>query len=124
MAASPIYNRVFKPLARRLVRRFNQDGLDVIVQAVTPNVDPFLPPTTVSTETRYEAVASGVSAELRASDPVLSNCIYKVIIDAEQGYTPEADTNFKIDGRAGLIRRVEPIPAMGPICAYRFYVEA
>lgn len=123
MAVNAFYAEMQKA-ARDLVGYFNQDGLDVIVQAVTPNVDPFLPPTITATEMRYEAVASGVSAQLRATDPVLANCTYKVIIDAEQGYTPESDTNVKIDGRAGLIRRVEPIPAMGPICAYRFYVEA
>lgn len=123
MAVNPFYREMQKA-ARDLISYFNQDSLDVVLQVVTPNVDPLLPPTIVATEQRYEAVASGMSGQARANDPVIANCDYRVIVDVEQGYRPEVGTLVKIDGRSCLIKRVEPIPAMGPICAYRFYAEA
>ena len=122
MAASPIYSR-FKSVASRLITRFDQDGFDVVIEASTPNPDPLYPPTVTTTDQRYRAVARGTSEQLRSSDPQLEDSTITVIIDSDQGYVPNAADHVKIDGKAMAIIRVDPIPAMGPICAYKFYLR-
>lgn len=123
MPRAPIYSE-FDQLALDLIQNeFDQGGFKAVINTVTPNPDPTRPPTTVSTTRDVPAVARGVSAQLAASDPNLSTSSLQVIAARLSGYTPVAGGHVNINGKDHVIIRVDPIPASGPACAYRFYVN-
>lgn len=120
--AGAIYSRM-AGVAERLIDRFQQDGMQVVVSSVTPDPDPLKPPTVTETLTGYKAVARGISAQTRASDPLLKDASLQVIIDAAQGYVPQVGAQVSMSGQFMLVKRVDPIPALKPHVAYRFFLE-
>lgn len=120
---NPKYTR-FDNLALRLIQNeFDQGGFKVVINAVTPNPDPTRPPTAVVSTQDVPAVARGISAQLASMDPNLTTASLQVLVARLSGYAPVAGEHVQINGRDTVIVRVEPIPASGLPCAYRFFVN-
>lgn len=120
---NPKYER-FDNLALRLIQNeFDQGGFKVVINTVTPNPDPTRPPVVTSVASDLPAVARGISAQLASMDPNLSTTSLQILTARLSGYTPEAGKHVQINGRDTVIVRVEPIPASGLPCAYRFFVN-
>lgn len=118
---SELYDRM-RATATRLVGQFDQGGTQAVVQVVAPNPDPLLPPVATTETEPFPAVVRGVSADIAASDPNLVATDLQVITDATH-YTPTADDVVRINGTDRKVIRIEPIPAAGDPCAWRFYVR-
>lgn len=116
-----LYDR-FRATATRLVNRFDQGGTNALVRVLTPNPDPRLPPVVSSDVAAFPAVVRGVSADIAAMDPNLVATDLQVVTDVVN-YTPSVDDVVRINGTDRKVVRVEPIPAAGDPCAWRFYVR-
>ena len=116
-----LYDR-FRATATRLVNRFDQAGTQFIDRVLTPNPDPRLPPAVVEVAEPFPAVVRGVSADIAAMDPNLVATDLQVVTDVVN-YTPSVDDVVRINEVDRKVIRVEPIPAVGDPCAWRFYVR-
>lgn len=120
---APIYSE-FDELALDLIQNeFDQGGFKAVINTITPNTDPTRPPAAVAATQDVPAVARGVSAQLAASDPNLSTSSLQVIVARLSGYAPVAGGHVNINGKDHVIIRVDPIPASGLACVYRFFVN-
>ena len=119
--ADPFYDRM-RSVATRLVTKYNQEGTNEIVRVLTPNPDPFLPPTVSTDVVAFPAVVRGVSASLVTADPNLAATDLQVITDVTH-YTPSIDDMVQINGSDRKVIRIDPIPAAGVPCAWRFFVR-
>lgn len=114
----------FDQLALDLIQNeFDQGGFKAVISTNTPNADPSRPPIATTATQDVPAVARGISAQLASMDPNLSTASLQVIVARLSGYTPVAGHHVDINGRDHVIIRVEPIPASGLPCAYRFFVN-
>lgn len=117
-----VYDRL-RGAAVRLLDRFDQEGTQAVITVTVNNPDPLLPPSVVDEPLSIRAVVSGIKAELVSAAPDLTMTDLKVITAHDGAYVPKAGQRVLIDGRNRAIIRVEPIPASGAPCAYRFYVR-
>lgn len=115
-----IYDRL-RTTSARLLDRFDQEGTQTVIQAVTPNPDPMLPPAVIETSAPIKAVVRGVSAEIIAATPDLALGDLQVITDYR--FTPEVGGAVLINGHQRAILRVEPVPASGAAVIYKFFVR-
>ena len=115
-----IYDRL-RVTSARLLDRFDQEGTQTVIQSVTPNPDPMLPPAVIESSQPIKAVVRGVSAEIVASTPDLAVGDLQVITDYR--FTPEVGGAVLINNHQRAILRVEPIPAAGAAVIYKFFVR-
>lgn len=118
---SAFYTRM-RATAKRLIDRFDQEGTDKVAQSFTPNPDPLKPPTVASTASPVPAVVRGVSGTIVGEHTNLRMSDLQVIC-SPLDYTPEPEATVKINGRNHTVISVQPIPAAGMVCAYRFFVR-
>lgn len=118
---SIFYTRM-QATAKRLIDRFDQEGTEKVAQSFTPNPDPLKPPTVTSLATPIPAVVRGVSATIVGEHTNLRMSDLQVIC-LPRDYTPEPEATVKINGRNHTVITVQPIPAAGMVCAYRFFVR-
>lgn len=118
---SAFYNRM-QATAKRLIDKFDQGGTDSVAQSFTPNPDPLSPPSVSSVVAEVPAVVRGVSATIVGEHTNLRMSDLQVIC-SPLDYTPEPEATVKINGRNHTIITVQPIPASGTVCAYRFFVR-
>lgn len=119
---SAFYDRM-RATATRLVNRFDQGGTSILLEVVTRNPDPRLPPTVVATTRQIPAVAFGVKENMVTADANIVATDMYVIVGAEEGYVPVAGDKVRINSSDRLITVVRPIPAAGMPCAYKFFVR-
>ena len=117
-----VYDR-FRKTAEKLVTRFDQEGLEVSVQAVVTNPDPLAPPAVNVTNEAVRGVAFGVNAELIANTPNMALGDVRVTTDALSGLVPVEGEAVLINGHQRAILRVEPVPASGAAVIYKFFVR-
>lgn len=119
--ADPFYDRL-RSVATRLVTKYDQEGTNELIRVVTPNPDPLLPPDVSTDIVAFPAVVRGVSANLVTADPNIAATDLQVITDVIH-YTPSVDDIVRINGADRKVIRVDPIPASGIPCAWRFFVR-
>lgn len=117
-----IYDRL-RVTAERLLTNFDQGGTETVIQTVTPNPDPMLPPAVTDDSVPVRAVVRGVKAELVASVPDMQLTDLQVITDYRSGFVPVVGEHVLINGDKRAILRVEAIPAAGVPVIYRFFVR-
>lgn len=117
----PIYQRLAQ-VAYRLLRSFDQEGTETVIETVTQPSNPTLAPLVTRVTAEVPAVAFGVTGDMVNNDPDLVLGDLRVIV-AAQDYTPAVSGIVKINGQDRIIRRVEPIPAAGSAIIYRFFVR-
>ena len=115
-----IYDRL-RATSARLLDRFDQEGTQTVIQSVTPNPDPMLPPAIIESSQPIKAVVRGVSAEIVASTPDLQVGDLQIITDYR--FTPVVGGAVLINGHQRAILRVEPVPASGAAVIYKFFVR-
>ena len=119
---SALVARFRNDVAPRLMSRFDNDGVDVVIRVITPNPDPLLPPAESATSNHVNAVAFGVSGTILTSDAnlVATDLIIRV---AAIDYIPVVGAWVDINGDTRAIVRVDAIPAAGDAAFYRFFVR-
>lgn len=120
--ASPLVQKFRNDTAPRLLAKFNNGGVSVVLRTITPNADPLKQPTVSETSAPVNAVARGVAGQYAANDPnLIASDI--IIIVAAIDFVPEVDGMVSVNGEDRRIVRVDPIPAAGMPAAYRFFVR-
>lgn len=118
---SAFYDRM-RATATRLLTRFDQVGSSHLVRVLTPGPTPLDPPVESEQSVSFMAVVRGVSESIVSSDPNISATDLQVITDTAM-YSPSIGDMVDINGTSRVVLRVDPIPASGDPCAYRFYVR-
>lgn len=122
MARDPVYARL-GATATRLVSRFDQYGVDVLVEVVTQPTNPIDPPIVTTTPRAIKLVARGVSQSYLSSDPNLKATDVMIIIDGDQWYKPDVQDKITLNGEPKQIVRVDRVPASGDPLLYKFFVR-
>lgn len=117
-----IYDR-FAALSERLVGKFDMKGTKVVMEVVTPNPDPLLPPSVDSVSVDVPAVAFGVTGEMVARDPSLVVTDIRVIVAANNWPGIEVGDMVSLDGVERAVIRVETVPAVGVVSIYKMIVR-
>lgn len=120
--ASPLVQRFRNDVAPRLMAKFANGGTKTEVRTVTPNPDPLLPSTVVTTSTPFNAYVKGVSAQMVAADPNLQASDLLVLVAAVD-FIPQVSKMVQINNKTCTIIRVDAIPAAGDPAIYKFYVR-
>lgn len=119
---SELVNRFRNDLAPRLLGKFSNGGVAVVVRVVAPNPDPLQPPSVSETSSPIDAFAKGVSAQMVAADPNLVATDLRVLFAAVQ-YSPAVGDVVSVSGSDRRVIRVDAIPANGPPAIYWAFVR-
>lgn len=122
MARDALYSRLANT-ATRLISKYDQGGVDYLVEVVSQPADPFDPPMVTLCPRPIKLVARGVSAALLSADPNLVATDVMIIIDNQQEYKPAISDKLSVNGHAKVVVRVDRIPAAGDPVIYKFFVR-
>lgn len=117
-----IHERFRNEVAPRLLEKFSNGGVSVVVRTKTNNPDPLLPPTFINTDTPFNAVAKGVSKQMIDAIPNLQAGDLEVICAAVD-FVPVVSNYVEINDVSRLIVAVRPVIASGSPAIYKFYVR-
>lgn len=120
--ASELVQRFRNDVAPRLLDKFSNGGVSTVVEVVTPNPDPLMPPSIASTSTEFNASVRGVSSQFVAADPNLVVGDLQAICAAVD-YVPAVGAAVRINSKDMRVIRVDPIPAAGDPAVYRFFLR-
>lgn len=119
---SALVQRFRNDVAPRLLAKFGNGGVDVVLQVVTPTPNPLEPDAVDYVREDVKAVARGVSSSILTADPNLVASDVQVICAAID-YVPAVADVVAINGTDKRVVRVDAIPAAGDPAIYRFFLR-
>lgn len=119
---SALVSRFRNDTAPRLLAKFSNGGVSVVLRVVTPNNDPLMPPAVGEVPSGINAYAKGVTAQMMASDPNLIGSDLAIIV-AAINYSPVVGDMVDINGKRMTIIKTEAIPASGDPACYWVYAR-